>query len=189
MTAHERAEMDPVEVMRGKKTKMAGASYLKHFSEYFVFIAPNQAKEGKADIMGNKFEDENATDLFDNPDILAGKIKVQMKESSVGIKGRVGEFTLHRNLGIINIHEEVFRLGVARGVIQKPTLQSYLINDFPSPGETVKWVGKENCLIGLQQNTDLQKEITKRVRALDIEAHNQGLTEDTISVVPAELED
>ncbi len=120
MAAQQTNELDPVEVMRGRKYKMAGANYLRHFGEYFVYIAANESKDGRVDILGNEFVDEEHTDVHANPDKVAHKIKVQMKDSSVGIKGRIGEFTLHRFKGVINVHEEIFRLGVARKIFERP---------------------------------------------------------------------
>lgn len=174
MTAHARAELDQAEIRKHRTIKMAGAYYLKHFAEYFVFIAPNDSAEGRKDISGNEFKDESRKDLAGHEEQTAHKIRVMMNASSVGVKGRTGEFTLDYYQGIINIQEEVFRLGLARGVIDKPNQQSYALSDYPKEGETSTWRGKENCLTALRNNEDLQKEIIRRIKTEDIELFKTG---------------
>lgn len=178
MVAQERSVLDPVEQMRGKKTKMAGAFYLQHFAEYFVYVAPNEAKEGKSDVLGTKFEDDSITDIMGNAETVAKKIKVQMKKNSIGVAGRTGEFTFHTFNGIMNTHEEVFRLGVARNVLEMPNNRTYILKNFPSDGLESKWVGKEECLMNVQANDELYKEIIKRVKLKDIDMFKNGVMED-----------
>lgn len=174
MVAQERAVLDPVEVMRGKKTQMAGAYYLKHFSEYFVYVAKNEAKEGKSDILGNKFEDESLQDMMGNSENTTSKIKVIMNDSSVGIAKRVGEFTFDKFHGIINLHEEAFRLGVARNIFETPNNRTYIMKNWPEENKEVKWIGREECLTSIKGNIDLQNEIVRRVREADVKLFNEG---------------
>lgn len=177
LTAHERAEFDQIEQMRGKKTKMAGAYYLKHFAEYFVYIAPNESKEGRMSMAKEEFIDPALKDMMGNEEKIAHKIKVQMKDSSVGVKGRVGEFTLHYFNGVINIHEEVLRLGLARGIIEKPNNVMYGVPNYPNRGETMEWRGVDAILTELAKNEQLQQEILRRIRQQDIEAFKSGKIE------------
>ncbi len=167
LTSHVRAEQDPHEQMRGVTTKMAGAWFLKHFAEYFVLIEPNKSKTGRETITGTKLEDENFKDLMDHGDRTGHKIRVTMVDSSVGPKGRVGEFTLDYNRGIINTAEEVFLLGTKRGIVDRPNNTSYVMTDFPAKGESSKWVGKEAFLEAIKTNDDLYSEVIKRVRIQD----------------------
>jgi hypothetical protein len=165
MIAQERAEMDPVEQMRHKKTKMAGANYLKHFSEYFVYL------------LKQKLNVPTGTDDMVKQETVAHKIKVQMKASSVGIAKRVGEFTFHRFKGIINTHEEVFRLGCARSIFQRPNNLTYILDNWPEDGKQTKWSGKPECLHALEQDENLSDEVIARVKGRDIEMFTSG-TED-----------
>lgn len=187
MVAQERSVLDPVEQMRGKKTKMAGAYYLQHFAEYFVYVAPNEAKEGKTDLLDNKFEDKDLLDMMGNAENVALKIKVQMKESSVGIAKRVGEFTFHKYHGIVNTHEEAFRLGVARGVLGRPNNRTFTLSNWPDEGTLSQWVGKEDCLTNIKANLDLEKELIRRARAADIELFKNGLIDKDFNA--SEVED
>lgn len=180
MTAHERAEMDPNEQRRGKTTKMAGAFYLKHFAEYFINVGPNRSKEGREDIMGVKFEDTNFKDMNDNSEKTGHKIKAVMNDSSCGPKGRTGEFTLDYNKGVVNKYEEIFRLVVGRKAVDRPNNRTYIVKDFPVAGEKSEWTSKENFLLAIKNNEDLQKELVRRVKARDIEIHKNGLPDDEI---------
>jgi hypothetical protein len=177
MVAQERAVLDPVEVMRGKKTKMAGAFYLQHFSEYFVYVAKNEAKEGKTDMSGNKFEVAGLQDVDGNSETVAHKIKVKMMDSSVGVARRVGEFTFNKYKGIVNIHEEAFRLAVARSIVERPNNRTYILPNWPVEGEQSSWTSREDFLTNLNANPDIIKEITKRVKLKDIDAVKNGLTD------------
>lgn len=183
MVAQERAVLDPVEVMRGKKTKMAGAYYLQHFAEYFVYVAPNEAKEGKTNIMGEKFEDADMQDIMGNNEQVAHKIKVQMKDSSVGIAKRIGEFTFHKHQGIINIHEEAFRLGCARNVLERPNNRTYI---FKRGTEELKWSSKEDCLMAIGADEDLQKQIIEKVRIEDYMMFKRGDKDQDFAAVEVE---
>lgn len=178
LTAHERAELDQLEQMRGNKTKMAGAYYLKHFAEYFIYIARNRAKDGKTDLSGEKFELDNLKDIDDNPEKFAIKIKAKMVDSSMGVNGRGGEFTLDFYKGIVNTHEEVFRLGVTRGVFERPNNRTYVLPNWPSKGIEAKWTSFDDCLTNVKNNDEIQKEIVKRVKEKDIEMHRNGVLTD-----------
>jgi archaellum biogenesis ATPase FlaH len=189
MTAHERAELDAIEQMRGKKVRMAGANYLRHFAEYFVRVWPDETKEGKTDLLGNKFENSALKDVNDNAEKVGHKIRVKMVASSVGTPGREGEFTLHYHNGIVNIHEEVFTLGITRGIFYRPNNRSYILKNWPVAGEESKWSSYEDALRGVKDNTDIQKEIVKRIKLADIEARKNGVPEVIVATVSSLEED
>jgi recA bacterial DNA recombination protein len=180
LTSHQRDEMDPVEIMRGKKVKMAGANYLKHFAEYFVYTAPNETKDGKTDIFGNKFQLQELSDMNDNPETVSRKVRVMMKGSTVGIAGRTGEFTINLYDGIINTWEELFKLGIARGVLERPTPRSYVLKEYPEAGKEAKWSSFEDAATGVKNNEDVQKEILRRIKLADIDLHQKGALGDVM---------
>lgn len=182
MTAHQRDEMDPVEQMKGKKVKMQGANYLKHFAEYFVRIWPDETKDGKVDAFGQKFENTTLKDMNENAEKTGHKIRVKMTASSVGVAGREGEFTLDYNRGIVNIYEEVFLLGCYRGILERPNNRTYVLKEWPTKSEELRWTSFENALIAIKDNTDIQKEIINRIKMQDIEARKNGTQ--TIFAVP-----
>ena len=156
LCAHSRAEMDAAEVRRGITKKMAAANAAQHFAEYFVYVERNNSKEGRQDLMGQEFVDESLSDLMDKGESTGHKIRVKMNDSSLGPKGRVGEFTFSYQKGIINQHEEVFRLGVNRGLITKPNNMTYEYKG-------VKWVGKATALAALKNSVDMQEAIVSEL--------------------------
>lgn len=167
LTAHVRAEMDQLEKMRGNNTKMAASFGVKHHAEYFMMVEPWNSKEGKTDLLGNKLEDESLTDTMGGAERIGHKIRVCMKDSSLGPKGRVGVFTLDYHKGIVNVHEEVFLLGVNRGVIERPNNMTYAFGG-------KKWAGKPAMLDALKEDTSLREAILKEVRKRDVDT---GTTE------------
>jgi hypothetical protein len=156
LTCHIRAEMDLLEQKRGNKVKMALPFGVQHYAEYFMFVEPNRNKEGRTDLAGKEFRDETKGDIADNAEQTGHKIRVKMKDSSCGPKGRGGEFTLDYHRGIINIHEEAFLLGKNRGVLEMPNQASYMF-----AGQ--KWVGKDSMLNALAESPDLQKQVLDEV--------------------------
>lgn len=165
LTAHVRAELDRLEQMRGNDKKMAGSWALKHFAEYFMYVEPNLSKTGRSDLMGNDFIDDSVTDLMNKGERKGHKIRVTMKDSSVGPKGRVGEFTLDYDRGIINTYEEVFLLGVNRGLIERPNNVTYAFD-----GATYR--GKPAILQALKDNADLYQQVLSATMKLDMEGRS-----------------
>lgn len=160
-TAHVRAEMDQAEIMRGNKVKM-GASYgMQHHAEYFMYVEQNRTKAGRTDLAGNEFRDENLGDINDNAEKFAHKIRVTMKDSSMGPKGRMGEFTLDYHRGVINTHEEVFLLGVNRGIIKKPNQVSYEFG-----GRT--WRGQQAMIEAVRDEREVYDAILRELRQQDL---------------------
>jgi RecA/RadA recombinase len=162
VTAHVRSEMDQAEQMRGNKVRPGVAFGVQHHCEYYLFVEPNKTKDGRKDASGVELTDETVTDMKDNADRTGHKIRVSMKDSSLGPKGRSGEFTLDYDHGIINTHEEVFLLGVNRGIIEKINNLSYGLGDR-------KWTGKPAMLAALKAEPDLQKTILQELKKRDME--------------------
>lgn len=158
-----RAEMDMAEQMRGNTMKMAAPFAVRHHCEYFMMVEKNKTKEGRTDLHGNEFRDEEQGDLSstNKGEQTGHKIRVQMKDSSAGPKGRVGEFTIDYSRGLINVHEEVFKLGCARKVIERPNNQTYAFGD-------KEWRGKDAFLNALEKDLGLQAAIVKELKARDI---------------------
>lgn len=173
MCSHQRAEMDVGEQMRGNKTKMAGANAMQHHTEYFIHVEPWKSKEGKTDLAGNKFENAGYKDAAGNAEITGHKLRVTMKDSSMGPKGRKGIITLDYHKGFVNINEEVFLVGTGKGVIAKLNTMTYGFGD-------KKWTGKPATLEALK-DPELAAAVLRECRLRDA----QGLPD-----VPAiEIED
>ncbi len=82
-----------------------------------------------------------------------------MQESSVGIEGRTGEFTLDYYDGIINTHEEVFETGRALGLIDL-TGRTYSFHD-------KKYDGKKNIIEAIRDDQELFQSILKECISFD----------------------
>lgn len=163
VTAHIRAEQDPMVVKKTHEAVRLGtANAVQHFFEYFLYVEIDSTKEGKTDMMGNKFENTTVTDMADKSELTGFKVRVKMKKSTIGPIGRVGEFTFDLKKGIINVHEEVFQLGVARNVIERVNNQTYSFG-----GKA--WTGKQAMSEAIRDNIELQEAIIKKLRQQDID--------------------
>jgi len=148
--AHARAEMDQAEIMRGNKTKAAASFGVLHHCEYFIHVERNKTKAGRTAEDGTEFIDESKQDMADTGEKTGHKIRVWMQNSSMGGTDRVGEFTVDYKRGIINQHEELFKLGYRQHIIERPNLKTYVIN-----GKSFN--GKVACLSGIRDTPELQE--------------------------------
>jgi hypothetical protein len=169
LVAQARAEMDSHEQMRGKKVKMAAAHATKHKAEYFMLVEHLKTKEGKTDLTGHALADSTIQNVMSSAkdaeagDLAGRKMRVTMEQSSCGRDGRVGIFTLHKDRGLINTHEEVFLLGNGNfGVIEEPTTGRFQFGDR-------KWHGKEALLKAIEEDTQLRKDILAACKRRDLE--------------------
>jgi len=156
LCCQQRAEMDMLEQKRGNKTKAAASFGVLHHCEYFVHVERNKNKAGRTDELGNAFENEARKDVSDTADITGHKVAVWMQKSSVGPAGRSGEFTIDYANGVVNQHEEVFRLGTRWGIIERINNTTYSVDG-------KKFTGKPALLNGLRDSVDLQKFVVKRL--------------------------
>lgn len=177
--AQQRAEQDELEQKRGNKVRAGVNGGVLHHCEYYMHVERNRNSAAKTDLGGNAFVDESVSSAAvgsnapkESGDQTGHKIRVTMKDSSVGPKGRVGEFTIDYNKGIINQHEEVFLLGVSRGVIAHPNPQMYAFGN-------KEWRGKPAILEALATDTDMQKAILKELKLRD--ARGDYAEESTVS--------
>jgi RecA/RadA recombinase len=170
MTAHVRAEMDALEQKRGNKVRMAASFGLQHHTEYFMYVERNRNKDARQDLLGHEFKDEALSDLAGNEDVTAHKIRTIMKANSMGPAGRTGEFTLDYHRGITNTHEEVFLLGINRGVIERPNNRTYIFGG-------KEWGSKEAAINALKDYPEVAADILKELRRRDIE----GLIKEEVS--------
>ena len=165
-----RAEMDQTEIRRGNSQRMAASFGVKHFAEYFLFVEPNLNAAARKDAFGNDLIDSSVSagiGVSDGSKAAKGeqtahKIRVTMKDSSCGPKGRVGQFTLDYKHGIVNLHEEVFELAIARNVITNEKGNTWAFKD-------VKWTGgKPSVLDALKGDEKLQVAIVQELKRRDL---------------------
>lgn len=163
LVTHIRAEMDQTMVRRGNTVKPQASWAVKHFAEYFAYVERDDTKAGRVNELGEEMIDASLKDIRgDNAGEQTGhKIRFIMKESSAGPRGRQGAFSYDYAKGICNLHEEVFILAKARGIIENK-------GSFYSFGDR-RWQGKPAALADLEKDTDLQAEILKELRKRDLE--------------------
>lgn len=182
LVAQARAEMNALEIQRGNDVKM-GASYgTQHYAEYFMYVEENRNKAGRSGLMGNAYEDADLKDMMGKTEKTGHKIRATMIHSSMGPKGRTGEFSIDYNRGIVDVHEEVFSLATVRGVITRTGL-TYSFGEH-------KWKGKAEAAKGLYENPSVQAEIIKELIRRDMSGEMLApvKTEEN-TVIGSEIED
>jgi len=152
-TSHVRANLDAG--MYGPKKKMAGGWAQKHFFEYFIEVAKNNST---ADKIENK---DGGSDFRGKKEIVGHKIKVKMVDSSVGIQGRSGEFTLSYKDGLINVGEEIATLAKFYKLVEMPNNRTYIVGD-------KKYTSKADFNKALEEDKELAEELLKQIYAKDV---------------------
>jgi RecA/RadA recombinase len=194
LTTQLRADMDPNAKYNSQSTKlngngeavkMAGAWALKHFGEYFVYVERNIHKDGRQDLQGNDLAIKGLKDMEDHEEQTGHKIRIFMRDSSVGPKGRCGEFTIDYYKGIINTHEEVFALSIARGIIERPNNRTYVLAGWKDG----KWDSKDKYIEAIKTDPALYKEIVDRVEKQDLDAMKTGEYAHGINASDADLKE
>ncbi len=157
-TAQARAEMNPIEKMRGNDYKIALAAQALHILEWQILITQNKNKD-------SKILDTENTD-FMNKGLLKGhKIRAVVTASSASPVGRTAEFTLDYTKGIINIGEEVAKLSTDVKKIVKVEGRSYIYEDKKYNG----WDAFVNaCEKDLQFREQLIEEVKKADRLIKL---------------------
>lgn len=165
LTAQVRAEMNQLEQRRGHETKMAAAWATRHYAEYFMEVTRNDTAKGEKNLLEEPLVDEtlNSDMRVDRKagDVYGHRIRCEMRDNSMGCRGRVGEFTFDYKKGVINRHEEVFLLGCARGVIERPSTVTYKFGD-------KEWRGKATMVGAINEDKQLSDSIMKQVRSKDL---------------------
>lgn len=166
MTCHVAIEMDAQEQARGNKFKMGAGIGVQHHAEYFMYVEPVRGLAGIKDEYGVEMRNEEMGDLSsqNKGEILAHRVRVVMKDSSMGPKGRTAEFTFADDQGIINTSEEVVRLGQARGIITKDAAHYYAIPGYPTP----KIHGEKQLYPFVKDDKAAQDFILKELRRQDL---------------------
>lgn len=174
LTSHIRAQMDTktsggaiVHTTQTTAIRPAVSYATQHHCEYYMYTAPAGGADAKKDMTGKALEDDSVTDLQGNAERTGHKIRVKMTDNSVGPKGRVGEFTLDYNHGIVNTHEEVFYLGVARGIIERPTNVMYAFDG-------KEWRGKEAMANAIKDDPAMSDKILAELKKRDMAGMFKG---------------
>ena len=107
-----------------------------------------QDKDGGADFRGKK-------------EILGHKIKVKMVDSSVGIQGRSGEFTLEYKRGLVNVGEEIATLAKKYKLVEMPNNRTYIVGD-------KKYTSKADFNQALEEDQELAQSLLEQIYAKDM---------------------
>lgn len=150
-TSHIRSNFDAG--MYGPKDKMAGGWAQKHFFEYYLKVTRNNQA-------ATKIESEEFKDVKGKKELTGHRIFVQMAESSVGVAGRTGQFTLDYKKGLVNVEEEVFELAKNLNLVERPNNRTYIMDD-------VKYTSKQDFIDALK-NEELASKIVEKAYARDL---------------------
>lgn len=160
LIVHVRAEMDQ-QVLRtkgrgiGGKVKPQASWAAKHFSEYFLYSEPDETKDAQEGL-----RDESVGDMQnkDKGETRGSKMRVLMKETSCGPRGRMGTYAFDSYKGIVMVNQEIFELANARLVIETHG------SSYKFDGRT--WKGKDAAFEALEDR-GLQKEVMAEMRRRD----------------------
>ena len=146
----------------GPKTKMAGGFAQKHWFEYYIEVKRAGAAEDKKDLTGKTLENATVKDFKGNKEVTGHKIWTKMAQSSNGVAGRTGQFTFDYNTGIINQHEEIYKLANKYGLIDRPNNVTHVYNE-------QNFKGKAAMAKHIMENDDVAKELLDKIyRANDV---------------------
>ena len=152
-TAHIRANFDAG--MYGPKEKMAGGYAMKHFFEYFIEVKRDGLSASKIE------DDKGGSDFRGKKEIIAHKIFVKMADSSVGVAGRSGEFTLDYKKGLTNIGEEIATLAKKYELVDMPNNRTYVVGE-------KKYTSKAQFNEALENDPELSKELLDKIYSKDM---------------------
>lgn len=140
---------------RGATIKLAMSYSVLHYAEFWMYIEKVGGAKGIKD-----FKEKNV--IWANDEEAFGhRVRAQMLDASFGPKARKAEFTIDYEKGIVDTHEEVFRLGVYSGDIYRPNNRMYEFGN-------QEWNGAEAILDELKNNPELCNEVMKAVRESDL---------------------
>ena len=152
-TSHIRANFDAG--MYGPKEKMAGGFAQKHFFEYFIEVKRDGSSK-------TKIEDRDGGNDFRGKKEMTGhRIFVKMAESSIGVAGRSGAFTLDYKKGLINVGEEIATLAKKYELVEMPNNRTYIV------GEN-KYTSKADFNQALEENKELAEQLLEQIYAKDL---------------------
>jgi hypothetical protein len=141
------------------KNKAGISYYTRHSFEYFVEVSRDGSADGKTDILGNKFEGDTK-DMKDNKQITGHRIFVKMDENSLGTSKRTGEFTIDYKKGPINTEDEIVEISINTKVVERPNNRTYTFEEF-------KFTSKEEFVLAVRSNKELQVRLIDKIRAKD----------------------
>ncbi len=89
----------------------------QHSAEYFLFFSRVSKTDTKANHLGNSLESNDLKDDKGKKDTTGHQVWVTMAENSLGTAKRAAMITIDYKQGIINKHEEIYRMAKNTGII------------------------------------------------------------------------
>jgi recombination protein RecA len=146
-----RTNMDP-NTSKYEKYILPSGMTLRHNTSLVVRVEKISSKD-------SIIVDETSNNMNDTGEVVGKKIRAKVTKTRSGGEGRVAEFTLHFSQGIINQGEEVAKLGINQGVIQRPNNRTYVL-----PGGK-SLVGFAALVKSLSENPEEQKTVMDAIWA------------------------
>lgn len=147
-TAHIKANFDAG--LYGPKVKMSGGYSEKHFFEYYVEVKRDNSSDSKIE------DKEGGNDFRGKKELLGHKVYIKMTESSQGVAGRSGEFTLDYSKGLINIGEEIATLAKKYKLVEMPNNRTYIVGE-------KKYTSKAQFNTALEEDQELSQELLEKI--------------------------
>jgi len=85
---------------------------------------------------------------------------VKMVDSSIGIQGRSGEFTLEYKRGLVNVGEEIATLAKKYKLVEMPNNRTYIVGD-------KKYSSKADFNQALEEDQELSDLLLSQIYAQD----------------------
>lgn len=153
-TSHIRANVGAIG-HHAPKTKMAGGYAQKHWFEYYIEVKGDKSAAGRASLTGEKLQ-SNIKDFKDNKEFTGHRIWCKMAESSTGVSGRTGQFTIDYNRGVVNIEDEIFTLSKNLGLVERPNNTTYVFNG-------VNYTGKAKFIEAIKSDDNVRTELLNKI--------------------------
>jgi recombination protein RecA len=149
-------EMDAVRKRMHIKWVVPGGRALKHFSDYMILV---EKMEGAS----SKIQDANLKTIQDKAIQVGHTVRCKVEKNRCGAPYLVAEFKLRYGVGLVDPAWEVGSLGLALGVVTKPTNVSY---EFCG----VKAKGEDAFFDKLREDEVLRNMLVEAINAVDIYA-------------------
>ena len=88
--------------------------------------------------------------------MVGHKIYVKMTESSVGVAGRSGQFTLTYDKGLTDVGEEIATLAKSLNLVKMPNNRTYVVGDN-------KYTSKADFNKALEEDKELQQRLLEQI--------------------------
>lgn len=154
--------------MFGDPTSSPGGKALKHACSLMLNMAPVFSAES---VIKNE-----------DGDRIGHTVRAKIQKNKVGAPFRQAEYKIEYVRGIVRSEEEAFDLAVKYGFIQKPSVQSYLVN-----GEKIR--GRDAAVDAFSASKENVANILEKIRSAYIDGETPPSDDDSVSEISNSLID